>query len=151
MSLPYQSETCYKDRLLKTGLLPLSYWHEYLDLMYFFKAILRNDQNITTKLRNRVTRSEINNGISIKIPRVNTLTYQNSYYNRTPRIFNSLPPNIRGSDVTIGQFKSYLLKYYHKMTELVYDFEVPQTFKTVCVKCHSCRPLSSLADKMCCK
>ena len=70
---------------------------------------------------------------------------------RTPRIFNSLPPNIRGSDVTIGQFKSYLLKYYHKMTELVYDFEVPQTFKTVCLKCHSCRPLSSLADKMCCK
>ena len=151
MSLLYQSETCYKDRLLKTGLLPLSYWHEYLDLMYFFKAILRNDQNIATKLRNRVTRSEINNGISIKIPRVNTLTYQNSYYNRTPRIFNSLPPNIRGSDVTIGQFKSYLLKYYHKMTKLVYDFEVPQTFKTVCVKCHSCRPLSSLADKMCCK
>ena len=33
MSLPYQSETCYKDRLLKTGLLPLSYWHEYLDLI----------------------------------------------------------------------------------------------------------------------
>ena len=72
MSLPYQSETCYKDRLLKTGLLPLGYWHEYLDLMYFFKAILRNDQNITTKLRNRVTRSEITNGVSIKIPRVNT-------------------------------------------------------------------------------
>ena len=39
----------------------------------------------------------------------------------------------------------------HKMTELVCDFEVPQTFKTVCVKCHSCRPLSSLLDKMCCK
>ena len=129
----------------------MSYWHEYLDLMYFFKAILRNDQNITPKLSNRVTRSEITNGISIKILRVNTLTCQNSYYNRTPRIFNSLPPNIRGSDVTIGQFKSYLLKYYHKMTELVYDFEVPQTFTTVCVKCHSCRPLSSLLDKMCCK
>ena len=125
MSLPYQSETCYKDRLLKTGLLPLSYWHEYLDLMYFFKAVLINDQNIITQLRNRVTRSEITDGVSIKIPRVNTLTYQNRYPNRTPRMFNSLPPNIRGSDVTIGQFKSCLLKYYHKMTELVYDFEVP--------------------------
>ena len=71
MSLPYQSETCYKDRLLLTALLPLSYWHEYL--MYFFKAILRNDQNITTKLRNRVTRSEITNGVSMKIPRVKNL------------------------------------------------------------------------------
>ena len=26
----YRSETSYQDRLLKTGLLPLSYWHEYL-------------------------------------------------------------------------------------------------------------------------
>ena len=82
-------------KLLKTGLLPLSYWHEYLDLMYFFKAIWRNDQNITPKLSNRVTRSEITNGVSIKIPTVNTSTYKNSYHNRTPRIFNSLPPNIR--------------------------------------------------------
>ena len=56
---------------------------------------------------------------------LNTLTYQNSYYNRTPRIFNSLPPNIRGSYVTIGQFKSYLLKYYHKMTKLVYVARCP--------------------------
>ena len=64
ISLPYQSETCYKVLLLKTGLLPLSYWHEYLDLMYFFKAILRSDQNITTILRNRVTRN-ITNGVSI--------------------------------------------------------------------------------------
>jgi hypothetical protein len=39
LSLPFRSETSYQDRLLKTGLLPLSYWHEYLDLVYLFKAI----------------------------------------------------------------------------------------------------------------
>ncbi|CAB4044921.1 Hypothetical predicted protein, partial [Paramuricea clavata] len=32
LSLPFRSETSYQERLLKTGLLPLSYWHEYLDL-----------------------------------------------------------------------------------------------------------------------
>ena len=37
-SLPFQSETSYKDRLLLTGLLPLFYWHEYLDLVYFFQS-----------------------------------------------------------------------------------------------------------------
>ena len=152
MSLPYQSKISYKDRLLRTGLLPLSYWHEYLDLMYFFKAVLNNDQNIELKLCNRVTGNDTTNGVSVNIPRVNTITYQNSYYNRTPRVFNSLPLriHIRGKDVTIRQFRKYLLNYYHEMTELVYDIDVPQTFKTVCVKCHNCRPLSSLVDKMCC-
>ena len=104
ISLPYQSEISYKDRLLRTGLLPLSYWHEYLDLTYFFKAMLNNDQNIELKLCNRVTRNDTANGVSVNIPRVNTLTYQNSYYNRTPRVFNSLPLHIRGKDVTIRQF-----------------------------------------------
>ena len=151
MSLPYQSEISYKDRLLRTGLLPLSYWHEYLDLMCFFKAMLNNDQNIKLKLCNRVTRNDTTNGVSVNIPKLNTLTYQNSYYNRTLSAFNSLPLHIRGKDVvTIRQFREYLLNYYHEMIELVDDIDVPQTFKTVCVKCHTCRPLSSLVDKMCC-
>ena len=115
-----------------------------------FKALLNNDQSIDLKLCNRVTRNETTNGVCVNIPRVNTLTYQNSFYNRTPRVINSLPPHIRGTDVTIRQFRKYLLDYYHEMTELVYDIDIPQTFKTVCVKCHTCRSLSSLVDKMCC-
>ena len=49
LSLPFQSETSYKDRLLLTGLLPLCYWHEYLDLVYFFKALKSNDPTIVVK------------------------------------------------------------------------------------------------------
>ena len=40
LSLPYQSEVSYKQRLLTTGLLPLSYWHEFLDLVYVFKCLV---------------------------------------------------------------------------------------------------------------
>ena len=83
--------------------------------MYFFKAMLNNDQNIELKLCNRVTTNDTTNGVSV-IPIVNTLTYQNSYYNRTPRVFNSLPLHIRGKDVTIRQFRRYLLNYYHEMS-----------------------------------
>ena len=50
------------------------------------------------------------------VPRVNTLTFLNSY--RAPRTYNRLPSYIRDADVTIGQFKSYLLIYYHEMTDL---------------------------------
>ena len=34
LSLPFQTSVTYKERLLMTGLLPLTYWHEYLDLVY---------------------------------------------------------------------------------------------------------------------
>ena len=71
------------------------------------------------------------------------------FYNRAPRIYNSLPLHIREASVTVGQFKSYLLTYYEAMTKQIYNINAPQTFKSV--KCHSCRPLSSLVDKMCCK
>ena len=40
------------------------------------------------------------------------------------------------ANLSISQFKSYLLAYYQSVTEQVYDVEVPETFKTVCVKCH---------------
>ena len=105
------------------------YWHEYLDLVYFFKALKSNDPNIVVKSSGRVTRHNSTKSILTNVPRVNTLTFQNSYYNRAPRTYNCLPSYIRDADVTIGQFKSYLLKYYHEMTELIYDINVPQSLK----------------------
>ena len=40
LSLLYRSEVRYKQRLLKTGVLPLCYWHELLDLVYVFKFLV---------------------------------------------------------------------------------------------------------------
>ena len=140
-----------KNKLFKTGLLPLSYWHKYLDLVYLFKAIKLNDSQISIVSNDRITRCATTNSVTLKISRVNTLTFQNSFYNRAPRIYNSLPPQIREASVTVGQFKSYLLTYYEAMTKQIYNINTPQTFKSICVKCHSCRPLSSLVDNMCCK
>ena len=38
LSLPYRSEVSSKQKLLKAGLLPLCYWHEFLDLVYVVKC-----------------------------------------------------------------------------------------------------------------
>ena len=86
----------YKHRLLMTGLLPLTYWHEYLDLVYVYKLLLMsNDANITIKPASRVTRSnDFPEQITLNIPRANTLTFQNSFYCRAPRIFNCLRHHI---------------------------------------------------------
>ncbi len=101
---------------------------------------MSNDAFLTVKLTRRVTRrNESPEQIILNIPRANTLTFQNSFYCRAPRIFNCLPSHLRKANLSISQFKSYLLAYYQSVTEQVYDIEVPQTFKTVCVKCHSCR------------
>ena len=37
LSLPYRCEVSYKQRL---GLLPLCYWHEFLDFVYVFKCLV---------------------------------------------------------------------------------------------------------------
>ena len=113
---------------------------------------LTNSQHpyISVKLPGRPTRSTSSNGLVLSIPKVNTLTFQNSFYNRTPRIFNSLPSYLRDTNISISQFKTKLLEQYRYVTEHVYDVDIPQTFKTICVKCHLCRPLSSLIVKLYC-
>ena len=39
LNLPYLCSETYRERLVSLNLLPLSYWHEYLDLVFFFKAV----------------------------------------------------------------------------------------------------------------
>jgi hypothetical protein len=70
------------------------------------------------------------------------VTFQNSFYCRPSRTFNCLPSDLRQSNLSINQFKCNLFKHYQKMSEEIYDIGVPQYFKTICIKCHSCRPLS---------
>ena len=50
-------------------------------------------------------------------------------------------------------FKTKLRKHYVDLTSVtltVHDPAVPQTFKSVCIKCHMTRPLTALLVKLCC-
>ena len=38
LDLPFICETSYKQRLIDLNFLPLSYWHEYLDMLFFYKT-----------------------------------------------------------------------------------------------------------------
>ena len=38
LDLPFLCEESYRDRLLSIDILPICYWHEFLDLVFFFKA-----------------------------------------------------------------------------------------------------------------
>ena len=39
LNLPFLCDGPYRERLIALELMPLSYWHEYMDLVFFFKAI----------------------------------------------------------------------------------------------------------------
>ena len=57
LSLPYRTDISYKERLRLTELIPLCYWHEYLDLVYSYKSIVNNtDTNFKISKPIRVTR-----------------------------------------------------------------------------------------------
>ena len=99
------SRISYNERVIKTGLLPLSYWHEYLDIVYLYKMLVSSqDRNIQIKTTCRVTRENSGTAqITLHIPPANTLTFQNSFYCRCSRTFNCLPSVLRQSNLSINQ------------------------------------------------
>ncbi|CAB4002465.1 Hypothetical predicted protein [Paramuricea clavata] len=153
LCLPYDTTITYKDRLLKLDLLPMSYWHEYLDVLYLYKLAsgmlsLKLHDFLKVKQPLRVTRrSNPSSGLMFDIPKVRTVTYQSSYFIRTARIWNELPSSIRLLE-TLCQFKNSLLKYYKDCLKTIYDTDNPRTWKTICPKCHNCSVL--VKQSQCC-
>ena len=91
-------------------------------------------------------------GTLLNTIRTNIVTYANSFYCRAPRIWNTLPAHLRHTGCSVAHFKKDLFNYYLHLTiaKSVYDVDTPQTFKSVCIKCHTSPPLNSLLDRMCC-
>ena len=71
LKLPYACTETYEDRLKSLELLPISYWHEYLDLTFFFKAInnlitVSDDVLPVSIIPSRLTRSFANANMSYR-------------------------------------------------------------------------------------
>ena len=62
---------------------------------------------------------------------------------------NFTTAQLRNTDCSVAHFKKDLFSYYLHLTyKSVYHVDTPQTFKSVCIKCHTSRPLNSLLDRM---
>jgi len=92
LSLPCRTDISYKERLRLTELILLCYWHEYLDLVYTHKSIVNNtDNHFKTSKPARVTRRTASSkSIWLDVPKAKTVTFQNSFYSRASRAFNTL-------------------------------------------------------------
>ena len=109
LSLPFQTDISYPKRLAKLNILPISYLHEYLDLVYLFKCIYQNpNKNVKLNSPTRVTRRfRSASGLLVQISKSKTVTFQNSFYIRACRTWNSLPMSLRNLTL-LSSFKRCL-------------------------------------------
>ena len=134
-------------------LLPITYWHEYLDIFLLYK-IINNYTYIDDSARpvisgSGITRSETNdNRIKFLIPYAKTVTFQSSYFIRACKTWNILSDNLRDRNIVFYAFKSGLKLYYKNARSNTYNCDDPRTWKSVCVKCKRARSLDGVLN--CC-
>ena len=106
----YQSD--YKSRLIKLNMLPLMYYYDLSDILFFIKSVKfpSSHFNITNYIQfcNQSTRSSASN--KIKHIYSSSNKYKNHYFNRLPRIYNALPAiNL---NLPMSTIKAALKKYF---------------------------------------
>ena len=109
-------------------LIPVCYWHEYLDMVFFFKCthgitVFNNELLPTIQNRERATRSADPSSLIYKTKKCKTATYQKSFLTRSTRLWNILPKDLTHKNTTFNSFKSGLLAYYKLASKTVYDAE----------------------------
>ena len=148
---PCFADLSHRDRLIKLYLIPVSYWFEYLDLVFFYKyrnGLFNIDilKYVTPYSKSRVTTCR-NSFISIdyKPNLTKTSTFRDSYFNRIILLWNSLPFNTKES-TTLSSFKTKVRSHYKSLLHSAFDPDRIRTFITICSKCRSVIPA-----RVCCR
>ena len=85
----------------------------YLDLVYVFKCLSSlSDPFISVMNSTRPRRTVSSKGKLLNTIRANTVTFENSFYCRAPRIWSTLPAPLRNTDCSVAHFKKDLFNYY---------------------------------------
>ena len=113
LCLPFLTNISYKERLMSVNLLPVCYWHELLDLVYFYKAthnMIHLDPSVVPFVREcaRRTRISVTSPQCFEPKKCRTSTFQKSFFIRTTRIWNLLITRLDLDNVTFENFKSAL-------------------------------------------
>jgi hypothetical protein len=125
-----KGDSSYNERLVDLNLLPLCYDREIKDLMLFYKALYGiSDLNVhdyvsfVTHNHSRLCR---NPNLLLKTPLCKTTTYQNSYFNRLVKLWNSVckvaPPNTFSSVKSFKYKTSETPKIDNIFTYLRFDY-----------------------------
>ena len=121
---------------MPVNLLPVCYWHELLDLVYFYKAthnMIHLDPSVVPFVREcaRRTRISVTSSQSFVPKKCRTSTFQKSFFIRTTRIWNLLITRLELDNVTFENFKSVLYSHYPRVLAINYDPDSPRNFKSI--------------------
>ena len=148
LDLSFICDQTYRVRLMKLNLLPVSYWHEFLYMIFFFNVVTGtvrvSPSFLPQVLVTGTTRSNSNRNVSHFVSRkCNTVTFQRSFINRSARIWNMLANDLRLScNGQISQFKSIMYQYHVDALAHNYDPENPRSRKSICPSCNVLRNVS---------
>ena len=158
LGLPFRCDMSYQERLVRLNMLPLSYWHEYLDTVYFYKLVnkfIKINPSVMPRIRNtRNTRSSSNPGsVYYQVRFCKTTTFQRSHLKRSSRIWNTLASSTEGfcdGNLRYQLFAPIFFSitgtrtlWYTAITEKTHE-----TWKTICPSCNTARHLN--ANITCC-
>ena len=143
------ADLSYRDRLIKLDLIPVSYWFEYLDLVFFYKCrdgLFNLDilKYVTPYSKSRVTRNSFIS-IDYKPNLTKASNFRDSYFNRIVLFWNSLPFNTKES-TTLSSFKTKVRSHYKSLLHSAFHPDRMRTFKAICSKCRSVTPAT-----VCCR
>ena len=103
----------YQIRLFHLNLLPLNYWLEYLDLLFFYKC----ESGITQlNLENYVKYCNSkschgSSGLYLTTAYFRTSLFRDSFFIRLSNIWNAIPGDIK-AETTLSFFKAKLKSFY---------------------------------------
>ena len=153
LDLPFICDQTYGDRLMNFKSLPISCWHKFLDMIFFFKVVtgtVRISPSVLPQVMvTLTTRSESKRNVTHFISRKwNIVTFQRSFFNRTTKIWNTLTNDLQlWCNFQISQFKSVMYKYYVDALKRNYDPENPRSWKTISPSCNVSR---NVFVRVCC-
>ena len=101
----WDDDISYHDRLVESKLLPLSYWHEYKDLLFYYKCCAGSlNVNMDTFVNFKNTRlTRHSSALDTLIRKCRTKLFQANFFNRLPKIWNNLSSSAR-SAISLNHF-----------------------------------------------
>ena len=96
-------------------------------------TILRSVIFVKPKPITRSTRNSCK--LDMSVPFYRTKLFQKSYFDRTPKLWNNLPPNTCSSS-SVSNFKSVLYKHYLIALSNSSTYNI---WRTICPKCSVCK------------
>ena len=131
--LPFCCDTDNKTRPQMTKLLPLSYWHEYHDIVFFYKAVnnlIYVNKEVLPVVRNVGILTESSSSIAVSFIPKKCNSHISAFF-----LCKSM------QNLECLAFTKLLRNYYIDALAAIYDQDDIRTWKTSCPRCNSARAL----------